>query len=79
MIGVAVQLFLVARFIYTDGYHTQQQMYAPNDPRTWRDTMEYFTGLLLWSIPALVVGLPGMTLFFFGLRRVATIRVADAP
>ena len=74
LIGVAAQLFFVARFYYTDGYNTQLQMHAPNGPRTWRGTIDYLTGLLLWSIPALVAGLPGMALIFFGLRRLATIK-----
>ena len=74
LVGVAVWLFIAASFIYTDGYHTQRQMYAPNDLPTWRDTLNYFLGLLLWSIPAIVVGLPGLILAVFGSRRFAATK-----
>ncbi len=74
LIGVGVWLFIVAKFIYTDGYHTQRQMYSPNELSTWRETLDYLGGLLLWSIPALIVGLPGFGLAVLGFRRFATTK-----
>jgi hypothetical protein len=68
-VAVVVWLFVICRFIYTDYYHTQRQMYAPDDRPTWRDSIDYLLGLLLWSIPSLIVGLPGLILTILGFRR----------
>lgn len=67
-------VFRFCEFIYTDGYHTQQQMYAPDSPRTWRDTFDYGSGLLLWSLPAIALAVPGLISAVLGCRVIVAQR-----
>lgn len=71
-------VFRFCEFIYTDGYHTQQQMYAPDSPRTWRDTFDYGIGFLLWSLPAVALAVPGLIAAVCGCRMISPQR-PDAP
>jgi hypothetical protein len=61
-------LFRSCEFLYTDNYHTQQQMYAPYAERTWRDSLDYGWGLFIWSLPALVLVILGLALIVISIR-----------
>ncbi len=68
-------VFRFCEFIYTDGYHTHQQMYAPGLTRTFRDSFYYGTGLLLWSLPAIALAVPGLISVVLGCRAIGTGRL----
>jgi hypothetical protein len=52
---VACYLFIIAHSLWTDGYHTDRLQHHEGSPETWRDTLSYLGGLLLFSLPALFV------------------------
>ncbi len=55
MLVVASGIFILAHSLWTDGYHTDRLQHHEGTPETWRDTLSYLRGLLLFSLPAIFV------------------------
>jgi hypothetical protein len=63
------KVFRFCEFIYTDSYYTDRLMHVPEGmPHTWRDSVGYWSGLALWTLPSLILAVPGLILLFIVLR-----------
>lgn len=68
-------IFRVCEFIYSDAYRTDRMMHLPDGaPYTWRDSVGYWSGLALFSLPSLILAVPGFILLFIVLRRIFSRR-----
>lgn len=74
------RVFRFCEFIYTDAYYTDRLMHVPEGvPHTWLDSVGYWSGLALWSLPSLILAVPGFILLFIVLRRLFCQPVQLAP
>jgi hypothetical protein len=70
--------FQFCEFIYTDSYYTDRLMHVPEGmPHTWRDSVGYWSGLALWTLPSLILVVPGFIILFVALRGIFSRPVND--
>ena len=63
------KVFRFCEFIYTDAYYTDRLQHDPDGMIcTWRDSVGYWSGLALWSLPSLILAFPGFFLLYIALR-----------
>jgi cytochrome c-type biogenesis protein CcmH/NrfF len=46
-------------------------------PHTWRDSVGYWSGLALWTLPSLILVVPGFIILFVALRGIFSRPVND--
>ena len=64
------KVFRFCELVYTDSYYSDRLMHVPEGmPHTWRDSVGYWSGLALWTLPSLILVVPGFLLLFVVLRR----------